>query len=152
MLRVTVELVPGGDETRRRVLGTATIENVSGDEIADYDVCVTGDDLDGVRHAVLKRYPRRASSVCDLVLRAVCRTLMLQERLPKRPQPLSRTVPVHTSKTGIPYVRMRNIPEPARTAFARNMAHSTRPVIEEESNPMGCIYAWDFHDWLAGQR
>lgn len=149
MLRVTVELVPGGDESRKRVLGTATLENVSGGEIADYDVHVTGEDPVGVRHAVLKRYPRRASSVWDLVLRAVCRTLMLQERPPKRPQPLSRTVPVRTSKTGIPYVRMRKIPEPARTAFARNMAHSTRPVIEEEANPMGCIYAWDFYGWLA---
>lgn len=152
MLRVTVELLPGGDESRRRLLGTATIANVSGGEIADYDVHVTSDDLEGVRHAVLKRYPRRASSVWDLVLRGICRTLTLQERLPKRPQPLSRIVPVRTSKTGIPFVRMRDIPEPARTAFARNMAHSTCPVIEEEANPMACIYAWDFHDWLAGQR
>ena len=108
MLRVTVELLPGGDESRRRLLGTATNANVSGGEIADYDVHVTSDDLEGVRHAVLKRYPRRASSVLDLVLRAVGRTLMLQERVPKRPQPLSKIVPVRTSKTGIPYVRMRN--------------------------------------------
>ena len=152
MLRVTVELLPGGDEARRRVLGTATFENVSGDEIADYDVHVTSDDLEGGRHAVLKRYPRRASSVWYLVLRGICRTLTLQERLPKRPQPLSKIVPVRTSKTGIPYVRMRNIPEPARTAFARNMAYSTCPLIEEEADPMGCVYAWDFHEWLAGQR
>lgn len=103
MLRVTVELLPGGDESRRRLLGTATIANVSGGEIADYDVHVTSDDVEGVRHAVLKRYPRRASSVWDLVLRGICRTLTLHERLPKRPQPLSRIVPVRTSKTGIPF-------------------------------------------------
>jgi hypothetical protein len=152
MLRVTIELLHGGDESRKRLLATATIANVSGGEIADYDVHVISDDLEGVRHAVLKRYPRRASSVWDIVLRGICRTLTLHERLPKRPPPLSRIVPVRTPKTGIPYVRMMDIPEPARTAFAGNMARSTRPVIEEEADTLDCAYLWDFRDWLAGAR
>lgn len=152
MLRVTIELLPAGDESRKSVLATATIANVSGGEVADYDVHVTSDDLDGVRHAVLRRYPRRASSVWDLVLRAICRTLTLHERLPKRPQPLSSTVPIRTSKDDVRYICIRDIPEPARTAFKRNIAYSTCPFVEGEADPIDCAYPWDFHDWLGGFR
>jgi hypothetical protein len=42
MLRVTVEIWPGGDETRARVLATAAVGNVSDlAETSDYDVSVT---------------------------------------------------------------------------------------------------------------
>jgi hypothetical protein len=42
MLRVTVEIWPGGDETRARVLATADVGNVSDlAETSDYDVSVT---------------------------------------------------------------------------------------------------------------
>jgi hypothetical protein len=42
MLRVTVEILPGGDETRARVLATAEVGNVSDlAETSDYDLSVT---------------------------------------------------------------------------------------------------------------
>lgn len=58
MLRVTVELLPG--VSRKRLLTIASIANVLGGGIADYDVQVASDDLHGVRHAVFNLYPRRA--------------------------------------------------------------------------------------------
>ena len=53
---------------------------------------------------------------------------------------------------GLRYVRMREIPEPARTFFQKNMAYSTRPLIEDDAQPMDCAYAWDWLDFLAGAR
>ena len=42
MLRVTVELLPGGDETRARPLAIANIANVSHlANVSDYTVCVS---------------------------------------------------------------------------------------------------------------
>jgi hypothetical protein len=151
MLKVTVEIVPAGNFSRARVLGTALIGNIGGGEIADYDVQLSGQDLDGVRHTVLENFPRFSMSVWDLVLRSICKALMLKERLPKRPRPLSKIVPVRTSKTG-EYIRISDIPMPARVLFQKNISHSTCPLIEEERDPFGCAFAWDFHSWLAGGR
>ena len=61
--------------------------------------------------------------------------------------PLS--VPVHKSQGGLAYVRACDIPQPARREFARRMAHSTRPLIDQEGDT---YYAWDWNAFLNGGR
>lgn len=149
MLKVVVELWPGGRESGRRVLATADIARIKSGPHADYEVRLQDEILGDVGTGLLYEYPRFAASVWDLVARSIATALSGKEELPPRPQ-LPR-VPVHRSGD-IPYVRMREIPELARTLFLQNMHLSTMPVIEEDAEPMGCAYAWDFEAFLAGQR
>jgi hypothetical protein len=151
MLRVTVELWPGGRESGRRVLATADIARIKSGAHADYEVdlheALLGDVGDT---ATVPEYPRWSASVWDLVGRCIATALNGgREELPLRP--LLPDVPVHDSD-GLRYVRMREIPEPARTFFQKNMAYSTRPLIENDAQPMDCAYARDWLDFLAGAR
>lgn len=149
MLRVTVELWPGGCESGRRTLATADIGRVRSGAIADYHVELRDEVLGDVGTAILRKYPRYAASVWDLIARCIAVALAGQEELPSRPQ--LPDVPIHRSgKT--PFVRIREMPEPARTLFRRNMRLSTRPVIEDDAEPMDCAYAWDWEAFLAGAR
>ena len=77
MLRVTIELVPGGDERSRRSVGSMTIGNISGlADIGDYVVSVTEghNPLTGAapldRRFVVRGHPR-PQSVWMLVKRAI---------------------------------------------------------------------------------
>lgn len=149
MLRVTVELWPGGREGARRVLATADIARIKSGAHADYEVLLHEEVLGKVGIGALHEYPRFAASVWDLVARSIAAALSGREELP--PRPLSPRVPVHWSG-GVPYVRLREIPEPAGTLFRKNMRSSTMPVIEEDAEPMACAYAWDFEAFLAGHR
>lgn len=78
-------------------------------------------------------------SVWDLVARSIAAALNDgDEQLPARP-----TLPevfVHESDV-LRYVRLREIPEPARTLFRTNLAYSTRHLIEDAPEPMDCAYA-----------
>jgi hypothetical protein len=148
MLKVTVELWPNGRESGSRVLATARIGRVKNGALADYRVELS-EDPHGKIYGSLERYPRYAVTIWDLVARAVAVALTGKEELPPRPQQLD--VPVRTSGN-TPYVRLREIPEPARSLFQRRMVYSTRPVIEEDPMPMDCVYAWDWTDFLAGSR
>jgi hypothetical protein len=147
MLKVTVELCPGGRASGSRVLATAKIGRVKDGALADYRVELHEDVQGEIGEAALHDYPRYASSVWDLVARAVAVALTGKEELPPRPQQLE--VPVRTSGN-TPYVRLREIPEPARSLFQKRIAYSTRPVIEEDPIPMDCVYSWDWFDFLAG--
>ena len=149
MLKVTVELWPGGRESSRRVLATADIARVKSGAHADYEVVLHDEVLGDIGAATVHEYPRFAASVWDLVARGIAAALAGKEELPPRPQ--LPVVPVHKSGD-LPYVRLREIPEPVRTLFARNMACSTCPVIEEDPQPMDCAYAWDWLDFLRGAR
>ncbi len=64
------------------------------------------------------------------------------------PAAVALDVPVHKSGN-LPYVRFSEIPEPARSVFERRMSHSTRPVI---AGAFDAVYAWDWTDFLGGQR
>lgn len=150
MLRVTVELWPGGRESGRRTLAAADIGRVRSGAIADYHVELRDEVLGGVGTATLRGYPRYAASVWDLVARGVAIALAGQEQLPPRPQ--LPDVPIHQSGNSTPFVRIREIPEPARSLFRRRMSSSGRPVIEDDAEPMDCAYAWDWEDFLAGAR
>jgi hypothetical protein len=99
--------------------------------------------------ANLLEYPRYSAPIWDLVARAIAVALTGKEDLPPRPQQLD--VPVHTAGN-TSYVRLREILEPARSLFERRMFYLTRPVIEEDPQPMDCVYAWDWIDFLAGRR
>ncbi|MDH6149552.1 hypothetical protein OKW46_003477 [Paraburkholderia sp. WSM4179] len=149
MLRVTVELWPGGRESGKRLLATADIVRVKSGALADYAIRLYDDVLGDIGTATLTGYPRCAGTVLDLATRAIATALAGSEQLP--PRPVMPEVTVHKSGT-TPYVRMREIPEPARTLFARNMRSSTCPLIEEDDEPRGCVYAWDWEDFLRGAR
>jgi hypothetical protein len=151
MLKVIVELWPGGRESGRRIIATANIVRIKNGALADYEVDLHEDLLGDVGDApTLRGYPRWSASVWDLVARGVAAALNNgDEQLPARPTPPE--VPVHESD-GLQYVRMREIPEPARTHFRKNMAFSTRPVIEEDPEPLDCAYVWDWQHFLAGAR
>jgi hypothetical protein len=149
MLKIVVELWPGGQESGRRVLATADIARMKGGPHADYEVLLQDDVLGEVGLGTLHEYPRYAASVWDLVARGIAVALDGREELPPRPQPPN--VPVHWS-AGVPYVRMRELPEPAQALFRRNLRFSTMPVIEDDPQPRDCAYAWDWEDFLAGAR
>jgi hypothetical protein len=152
MLRVTVELLPGGSESGRRVLGHADISNVKSGSLASYKVILNDDVLGDVGAALIEGYPRVSATIWDLVGRGIAAALTGREELPMRPQ--LPDVPVHNSEgdASIPYVRFREIPEPARTLFQRNMRCSACPVIDSDPEPMDCAYQWDWDAFLAGHR
>lgn len=149
MLKVTVEIWPDGRESGSRILATAKIGRVRSGPLADYRVEVS-EEPHGTICGSLDDYPRYASTLWDLVARAVAVALTGKEELPPRPQQLD--VPVLTSPGNTPYVRLPEIPEPARSLFRKRMAYSTRPVIEEDPMPMDCAYSWDWLDFLAGGK
>src|ERR1700693_2621686 len=107
MLRVTVELLPGGHEGGRRTLAHAEISNVKSGALANYEVRLHDDVLGDMGTALLTDYPGMAASIWDLIARCITVVLAVKEELPTRPQ--SPDIPVHKSDggTGIPYVRGR---------------------------------------------
>ena len=153
MIKVTIELLPNGDKSRARTLGKAFIGRVSGrGEMATYQVIVSGTDIMGDCRTTIADYPRNSSSVWDLVLRSVTKALTFKERLPRRPSALSKLVPIRIDSSGTKYVRISDIPEPARTLFSANMFGSTIPCIKSDPDPSGVAHAFDWTDWLAGSR
>ena len=149
MLKVIVEFWPGGRDNGRRVLATAKIGRVKNGALADYKVELHEDVLGDLGAATLHGYPRFATTIWDLVARAIAIGLTGKEGLPPRPQPLD--VPIRKAGN-LAYVRLREIPEPAHSLFRKRLAYSTQPVIEEDAEPMDCAYAWDWLDFLAGAR
>ena len=149
MLKITVELLPDGRESGSRVLATAKIGRVRSGSLADYRVELS-EEPHGKICAFLDDYPRFATTIWDLIARAVAVALTGTEELPPRPQQLN--VPVRTSSGNTPFVRLREIPEPARSLFQKRIAHSTRPLVDEDPEPWDCAYSWDWLDFLAGGR
>ena len=148
MLKVTVELWPGGRESGTRVLATVRISRIKDGSLADYRV-ERSEEPNGKICGTLEDYPRYSVTLWDLVALAVAVALTGNEELPRRPQQLD--VPVRTSGNDA-YVRLREIPEPARSLFEKRMTYLTRPVIEEDPQPMDRVYALDWTDFLAGRR
>lgn len=147
MLKVTVSIVPGGHGAERQ-LGHLLIKNVGGGSLSDYELELTADDLPAALHGRLRAYPRWSAAIWDLVARALAIALNGRERLPRRPESVLKKVPIHESGR-LRYVRVDDIPEPARSAFERSMSHSTVPVIPGEER---CAYIWDWTDFVNGLR
>ncbi|MGF6837892.1 hypothetical protein QF001_001759 [Paraburkholderia youngii] len=152
MLRVTVELWPGGRESGKRVIATADIARVRDGALADYEVGLKEERFGAVGAiAYVRRYPRWSASVWDLVARCIASALNDGKgRLP--PRPVLPEVPVHTSADGRRYVRIQEIPEPAQTFFLAKNESSGRPCISEDPNPRACAWAHDWQDFLDGYR
>jgi hypothetical protein len=149
MLKVTVEVLrPNGIDSGRQI-ATAYIGRVERSAVSDYVVQLYEPSFDGGEKRTLHAYPRYASSVFDLVARALAVGLTGTEELP--PRPLALTVSIHQSGD-TSYVRLGEIPEPAATYFRKRIEYSTCPAIEEDSDPMQCAYASDWLDFLAGRR
>ncbi|MGF6727751.1 hypothetical protein P3T43_007143 [Paraburkholderia sp. GAS41] len=149
MLKVTVEIWPGGRKSGRRVLATTYIGRIKDGALADYRVELHEDVQDDTGSANLLDYPRYSATLWDMVARVIAVTLTGTEELPPRPRQLD--VPVHAAGD-TSYVRLREIPEPARSLFQKRIEYSTRPLIEEDPESRDCAYAWDWTDFLAGHR
>lgn len=145
MLRITVELLPGGRESGKRVIATADIARVRNGALADYAVALDDAVLGEVgERAIVRGYPRWAGSVWDLVARGLAAALNQgREVLP--PRPAQPEVTVRMNDAGFRYVRLDEIPEPARTFFDQSLTGSGIP-------DHGCAYAHDWFDFLGGQR
>ncbi|CAG9236654.1 hypothetical protein BCAR13_80123 [Paraburkholderia caribensis] len=64
MLKITVELWPGGRESGRRVIATADISRTKGGALADYKVELCENALGDVGDAaILRDYPRWSASI-----------------------------------------------------------------------------------------
>jgi hypothetical protein len=145
MLRVTVELWPGGRESAKRTIATADIGRVRDGTLADYEVALDERLIGEVGDpAHVLAYPRWSASVFDLVVRCLAVALNEgKEELPPRPR--LPEAPVHVRDDGVRYVRLSEISEPARTFFARNIGSSSIPYPD-------CAYAHDWEDFLYGNR
>lgn len=152
MLRVTVELWPGGREAGKRMIATADIGRVKNGALADYEVHLEESPHGDVGDmATVREYPRWSTSVWDLVARSIAAALNGgREALPERP--VLPEVPVLHYERRAALCTTREIPEPARTFFRRNIANSSRPLIEDDPEPFDCAYAWDWDEFLRGER
>ncbi|CBJ36245.1 conserved protein of unknown function [Ralstonia solanacearum CMR15] len=148
MLRVTIELLPGGRDVGRKVLATANIRQEKGGALADYCVDLHDEFLGNVGVGAVREYPRFATSVFDLVVRALAVGLAGEEELPARPQQVD--VPVRRAGD-VEYVRLWEIPEPAQSIFRKHVARLPALVIETESRPKDCVYASIWCRFLSGR-
>jgi len=145
MLRVTVELIPSGHESSKRTLAVAEIANVGGAELADYHVHLS-DESPCLKEADIRAYPRWSASIWDLVLRCIAKAMLGKEQMPERPTPVAELVPTYQDAgRHYPYVKVDEIPEPARREFGRRMSGSSVPF-------PGHAYQHDWLDFLEGLR
>jgi len=149
MLRVTVEIFPGGREFGLRTIATADIGRVKSGLLCTYEVELSDTLVGEPGVGEIKDYPRFSAPVFDLVARALCIALTGEEELPPRPAVVS--VP-RRKADGVAYIRISDIPEPTRTFFLQNIACSSRPAIRGERGQHACAFARDFDDFLSGQR
>ena len=161
MLRVTIELLPGGREASARVLSVAHIRNKGRSKRGShYGIRLGSEDPgidhkaqayeDGNRTGELLHYPRWSASIWDLVARALQRTLRespKSQTLGPFPKAIASMVPVLKSGD-ITYVRYQDMPDFVRLHFMAFMDHKTCPLIEEEQDPRGCAYSWDWNSFL----
>lgn len=161
MLRVTIEILPGGRESSARTLSVAHIWNKgSSRKGAHYGVRL-GSEAPGIDHNAqaydkdnltgeLRHYPRWSASIWDLVARSLQRTLRTspqQQSMGSFPQAISDVVPVFKSGN-LSYVRFQDMPDFVRPHFEKFMAYKTAPLVEEEDDPRGCAFVWDWHSFL----
>lgn len=161
MLRVTIELLPGGRKEGAKVLSVAHIWNKGrGKTGFNYGVRL-GSEAPGIGHAEqaydasnkqgeVLDYPRWSESIWALVARGIQKTLRTsakQQTMGSFPASIANRVPVLNSQ-GISYVRFQDIPDFVRPHFEAFMDHRTAPLIEEEEDPRGCAYSWDWNSFL----
>lgn len=149
MLRVIVQLIPCGDESRATELARADIGNVSRGAMANYRVRVRETDVEGGKLGEVKGYPRWSASIWDLVLRMIAKAQYGEEQIPPRPELLDVSI---RRGDGFAYVRLADIPEPARTAFRDNLDRWRSGVPPGDGTPGDCAFADDWVRFQAGER
>ncbi|MFA6444282.1 MAG: hypothetical protein WCV99_18285 [Sterolibacterium sp.] len=107
-------MICNGDESRRRDLARAKIDNVSRGALAGYRARVREAGFAGARTAAISAYPRWSAPIWDLVLRAIAKARTANVELPTRAELLQ--YPVYKDDQ-CSLVRLDDIPEPARSAF-----------------------------------
>lgn len=161
MLRVTVELLPGGREGSARTLSVAHIWNQGRSKKGNHYGIRLGSEAPDIEHneqaydkdnrtGELRNYPRWSASIWDLVARSLQRTLRTspkQQSMGAFPQAVAELVPVFKSGD-ISYVRFQDMPDFVRPHFEKFMDHKTAPLVEEEDDPRGCAYSWDWKSFL----
>jgi hypothetical protein len=143
MLKITVEMWPGGTGLRRRTIATADIDRIRNGALADYEVRLSEHPIGAIGVlAKIHSYPRWSASVWDLVARCIATSLNGgTEELPSRPTPPA----IHVRADGVRYVRFDEIPEPAKTLFKQNIDNFDVPQ-------EGCAHVQDWDDFLKGLR
>ncbi len=72
MLRVTIEVVPNGDETKKRPIRVMTISNMSGlADMSDYEVHVVGERHANKKHGLVRGHERKKFGCWALIARAI---------------------------------------------------------------------------------
>lgn len=145
MLRVSVELWPEGKKKGSSLLAVADITRTRSGDRSDYAVDLFEDGMWRGASGTVENYPRWSASVWDLVARSIASALSGSDALPKRPTPV--VVPIHRFD-GVSFVRLREIPQPARRHFEQSIQGKKRPVISGVSDPCAC--GWDWFDFING--
>jgi hypothetical protein len=72
MLRVTIELIPSGDPTRKRIIRVMEIANMTDlSDLSDYKVTATGERSSDRREGVVRGHERRRWGPWKLVDKAI---------------------------------------------------------------------------------
>ncbi len=73
MLRITIELLPGGDESRKKTIATGTIANLgtAGPAIGNYFVDLRDKAGRPWKHGTVSGFPRKRLLAWDLLCRAL---------------------------------------------------------------------------------
>ncbi|QEZ44149.1 hypothetical protein D2917_07840 [Cupriavidus oxalaticus] len=149
MLRITVELLPGGCEDGQKILATGDIARVTGRRLGTYSIVLHEEPFGMIARGELVNYPRYGKSIWDLVARCAIVAMTGREEMP--PRPTLPDVPIHHTGS-LPYVRLSEIPQPARALFERNLQTLTRSLIAGVDEPGECVRASVWVDFLDGKR
>lgn len=138
-LFVSIRLIPGGVGDAR------ALENFTAD-LRHMTAPVQFSDSENKSRSVTRRL--RFGGNYPLTIAVQCLSQWVWQSPHPRGWPTPIEVPVNHGED-LSYVRIADIPEPARSAFIRSMSGSTVPVIANEG-PVA--YAMDWTDFLSGRR
>jgi hypothetical protein len=72
MLRVTIEVIPNGDETKKRPIRVMTISNMTGlADVSDYEVHVVGERHTNTKRGLVRGHTRLKLGCWALIARAI---------------------------------------------------------------------------------
>jgi hypothetical protein len=138
--KVSIFLAPGGRRNSVKHLAMATIRD-------NEDSTVSVESFEIATNYFLPSIPIRPVyddpwSLAEHALRAA---VFGDDVLPAA-KPLD--IPIFESGD-IPYIRIRDIPEPTRTIFDEHMNYSDVPAVEEAGD---AVYAWDWLSFLGAEK
>ena len=83
MLRITIELLPGGNENRKKIIATGTITNLGTGNLSHGNYFVDLRDKAGRpwKHGTIFGFPRRRLLAWDLLCRSLSRLLGARNKI-----------------------------------------------------------------------